>query len=134
VLASARARQTRKAWDGRLAAVVTDVTWLAHELLPALLSQDAVARRATWTAHRPRIDALVNSLNEVLASAPKDRRTTVDQLRAAVSEVSSAMDAHVTAPPPEDRESLGAVREAQRWIEAALREIQPPLDSQPGTR
>jgi hypothetical protein len=134
VLGSVRARRARKAWEGRLAAVVAETTWLAHELLPTVLSQDAVARRATWTAYRPRVEALLTSLNEVLASARQDRESSLDRLRAAVYELSHAMDAYAATPQLDDRESLGAVREAQRWIEQALRAIQRAPDSQSGER
>jgi hypothetical protein len=134
VLGSVRARRARKAWEGRLASVVAETTWLAHELLPTVLSQDVVARRATWTAYRPRVEALLASLNEVLASAQQDRWNSLDRLRAAVSELTYAMDAYAAAPQPDDRESLGAVREAQRWIEQALHAIQRAPDSQPGER
>ena len=129
-LGSVRARRARKAWEGQLAAVVAETTWLAHELLPTMLSQDAVARRATWTAYRPRVEALLTSLNEVLASAPQARWSSLDGLRAAVSELSYAMDAYAATPHPDDRESLGAVREGQRWIEQALRAIHRAPDSQ----
>ena len=129
---SIRARRARKAWDAQLAAVVAETTWLAHELLPNTLSQDAAAHRGTWIAYRPRVETLMTSLNEVAASAPKARWTSVDGLRVAASELSYAMDAYAATPHPDDRESLGAVREAQRWIEEALRAIQPAPDSQPG--
>jgi hypothetical protein len=50
---------------------------------------------------------------------------TVDRLRAAVTDVSRAMDAYAAAG-PDDRESVGAARQAQRQLEEALRVLQPP--------
>lgn len=133
IVASGRARRARKAWAAQLSAVVAETTWLAHELLPNTLSSpDTAARLATWTAYRPRVETLMASLNEVVASAPNDRRTGVDQLRSAVSELRSAMDVYTTTPPPNDAESLGAVREAQHWTEEALRAIQRAPDSPRG--
>jgi hypothetical protein len=125
IVIAVRARRTKQAWEEQLTAVVAETTWLAHDLLPNMLSsQNAAARRATWTAYRPRVETLTTTLNETAASAPQDRRSGVDQLRTAVSELTSAVDAYATTPPPADRESLGAVQEAQRWTEEALRTIE----------
>ena len=126
VWVAVRGRRARKAWEARLAEVVTESTWLAHEFLPyALGAGPAVNRRDVWTAFRPRVHALVNNLTAVAASASTDRMPTVDRLRAAVTDVSSAMDRYAAAG-PDDRESLGAVRQAQRQLEEALRVLQPP--------
>jgi hypothetical protein len=78
------------------------------------------------------VETLTTSLNEVAATAPQDRRTAVDQLRAAVFELRSAMDVHTSGPPPDDAESLGAVQEAQRWTERALHTVQRAPDGRPG--
>jgi hypothetical protein len=67
----------------------------------------------------------VNNLNAVVASASKDRTAVVDRLRAAVTDVSTAMDGYAAAG-AKDREFLGAVRQAQRQLEEALRVLQPP--------
>ena len=125
IVIGVRARRTRQAWEGQLTTVVAETTWLAHELLPSMLShQDAAARRATWTAYRPRVETLTNILNQAATSAPQDRRSSLDQLRTAVSALTSAVDAYTTTPPPDDRENLGAVQEAQHWTEEALRAIE----------
>jgi hypothetical protein len=122
-----RNRRATKAWDERLAGAVMESRWLAHELLPtALGAESAVARRNVWTASRPRAGALQNSLNELVTSAPEDRLGGIAQLRNAVTDVSSAMDAHVAADVPDDRESLGAARLAQRQLEDALGAFPPP--------
>ena len=126
VVMAVRARRARKAWEARLAEVVTESTWLAHEFLPyALGGGPAVSGRDVWAAFRPRVHALVNNLNEVVASASKDRMAAVDRLRAAVTDVSAAMDGYAAAG-PQDRESLGAARQAHRQLEEALRVLQPP--------
>jgi hypothetical protein len=126
VLVAVRGRRARKAWEARLAETVAESRWLAHELLPyALGAASAAARRDAWTAFRPRVQALVINLNAVAASASKDRMATVDRLRAAVTDVSRAMDAYAAAG-PDDRESVGAARQAQRQLEEALRVLQPP--------
>ena len=131
VWVAVRARRARKAWEARLAEAVTESTWLAHEFLPyALGAGPAVNRREVWTAFRPRVHTLVNNLTAVVASASTDRMPTVDRLRAAVTDVSSAMDGYAAAG-PDDRESLGAVRQAQRQLEEALRVLQPPPVSGP---
>jgi hypothetical protein len=133
VVASARARRAKRAWDAHLAGVMAETTWLAHELLPNTLSSpDAAQRRATWSAHRPRVEALSNSLTDAAASAPKEQRARLDQLRAAVFELSSAMDTYATAIPPNDQERLGAVRQSQRWVEESLRGIQRASDPPTG--
>jgi hypothetical protein len=126
VLVGVRGRRARRAWEARLADAVAESTWLAHEFLPyALGGGPAVNRRDVWTAFRPRVHALVNNLNAVVASASKDRMATVDRLRAAVTDVRAAMDGYAAAQ-PDDRESLGAARQAQRQLEEALRVLQPP--------
>jgi hypothetical protein len=126
VLVAVRGRRARKAWDAQLAGTVAEATWLAHEFLPYALSGGVAAgRRDVWTAFRPRVRALVHNLDAVVASASRDRTATVDRLRAAVVDVSSAMDAYAAAG-PDDRESIGAARQAQRQLEEALRVLQPP--------
>ena len=95
MLVGVRGRRARRDWEARLAEAVAESTWLAHEFLPyALGAGPAVNRRDAWTAFRPRVHALVNNLNAVVATASKDRTPTVDRLRAAVSDVSSAMDGY----------------------------------------
>jgi hypothetical protein len=65
-----------------------------------------------------------------LGIGPQARWSSLDGLRTAVSELSYATDAHAATPHPDDRESLGAVREGQRWIEQPLRAIHRAPDSQ----
>lgn len=126
VLLAVRSRRARRAWEAQLAGVVDESTWLAHRLLPYALSAGmAAGRRDVWTAFRPRVHALVDNLTEVVASAPKDRMPTLDRLRAAVGAVRSAMDAYATSG-PDERETLGAARQAQQQLEEALRAVQPP--------
>jgi ABC-type transporter Mla subunit MlaD len=73
------------------------------------------------------VHALVNNLNAVVATASKDRMPTVDRLRAAVTDVSSAMDGYA-ATGADNREALGAVRQAQRQLEEALRALRDRSD------
>jgi hypothetical protein len=120
-----RRRRAREAWETQLAGAVAESTWLAHELLPAALStENAVTRRDVWLASRPRVDALVNRLNQAMASAPADRLGSLAQLRDAVTDVGSTMDADA-ATALGDRESVGAARQAQRQLENALRAFEP---------
>jgi len=123
-----RSRRARKVWDARLVDAMGESLWLAHELLPNLLSaQSAAARRDIWTASRPRADTLARTLSGLLASAPKDRLGSLDRLRAAVIDLGFALDAH-TAPDTDGApESLGAARQAQRQLEEALLAFQPPV-------
>jgi hypothetical protein len=126
VLVAVRARRAREAWEARLAEAVAESTWLAHEFLPyALGGGPAVNRHDVWAAFRPRVHALVNNLNAVVATASKDRIAAADRLRAAVTDASAAMDGYAAAG-PQDRESLGAARQAQRQLEEALRVLQSP--------
>ena len=128
VLLGVRGRRARRDWEARLAEAVAESTWLAHEFLPyALRAGPAVNRRDAWTAFRPRVQALVNNLNAVVATASKDRMPTVDRLRAAVSDVSSAMDGYA-ATGADNREALGAARQAQRQLEEALRVLRDRSD------
>jgi len=121
VLVGVRGRRTRRDWQARLAEAVAESDWLAHEFLPyALGAGPAVNRRDAWTAFQPRVHALVNDLNAVVATASKDRMPSVERLRAAVSDVSSVMDGYAAAG-ADDREALGAARQAQRQLEEALR-------------
>jgi hypothetical protein len=60
-----------------------------------------------------------------VATASKDRMAAADRLRAAVTDASAAMDGYAAAG-PQDRESLGAARQAQRQLEEALRVLQSP--------
>jgi hypothetical protein len=127
VVVVVRRRRARRAWEARLAGVVAESTWLARELLPNALSiQGASARRDVWTAYRPRVGVLQRDLNDLLASAPTERVGGLDRLRAAVSDISSAMDSYAATDAPDDRERLGAARQAQRQLEEALRGLQPP--------
>jgi hypothetical protein len=126
IVLSVRRGRARKAWDARLAGTVGESTWLAHELLPGALStENAVARRETWLASRPRVEALENRLNEVMASAPEDRLGSLARVRDAVIDVRSAMDADAATTAFGDREGLGAARQAQRQLEDALRAFEP---------
>jgi len=126
VLVAVRARRARQAWEARLAEAVAESTWLAHEFLPyALGGGPAVNRHDVWAAFRPRVHALVNNLNAVVSTASKDRMAAADRLRAAVTDASAAMDGYAAAG-PQDRESLGAARQAQRQLEEALRVLQSP--------
>ena len=126
VVVAVRGRRARKVWDARLADAVAESRWLAHELLPnALSAQSAAARRDIWTASRPRVDALERKLTGLVASAPKDRLGSLDRLRDAVTDLSSALDAHTAPDAFAAPESLGAARQAQRQLEEALRAMQP---------
>jgi hypothetical protein len=69
-------------------------------------------------------------MNEAEASAPKDRWSSIDRLRAAVAGLDAAMDAYAAAIPPADSEALGAVRQAQHQLEEAIHAIQQPPGSQ----
>jgi hypothetical protein len=71
------------------------------------------------------VEALENGLRPVVASAPKDRSVSVDRLQVAVTDLRFAMDAYAATALPDDRESLGATRQAQRQLEEALRAFQP---------
>lgn len=124
IVVAVRARRAREAWDAQLAGVIAEVRWLAHEHLPDTLSKpSATETSAIWTANRPRVEALTSSLNEVVASAPKEGRDSVDRLRDAVNQMSFAMDAHAASAlnNPDDHSSLGAVQQTQRRLEEALR-------------
>lgn len=125
IVASVRARRARETWEAQLADLVGESTWLAHEFLPqALSTPDVASRYATWTAYRPRVEALTGGLNDAAVAAPKDRFDGLDRLRAAVTELSSAMDRFATPTPVNEGETLGEVRQAQRWLEDALRAVQ----------
>jgi hypothetical protein len=122
-----RGRRARKAWEARLDGAVAESRWLAHELVPGVLSIGSPAgRRGAWTASRPRVEALETELRPVVASAPKDRVGSLDRLQTAVIDTRSAMDAYAVTAFPDDRESLGAARQAQRQLEQALGAFQPP--------
>jgi hypothetical protein len=119
-----RARRARRIWEGQFANAVSESTWLAHELLPDTLSApDAAERRATWSAYRPRVEALMNVLNETSASAPHGRQDEVGRLRDAVQELGFTTDSYA-ATGLDDKADLAAVRQAQRWLEDALHAIQ----------
>ena len=122
-----RTSGARKNWEARLAGAVGESTWLAHQLLPAVLGVESpAARRNMWIASRPRVETLERSLGELSGSAPPDRLGGVDRVRAAVTDLSAAMDAYSAPGIPDDREALGAARLAQRQLEEALRALQPP--------
>lgn len=135
VVVVVRRRRARRDREARLAGVVAESTWLARNLLPnALSTQGASARRDVWTAYRPRVGVLQNNLNDLMASVPTERLGSLDRLRAAVNDISSAMDSYAATDGPADRERLGAARQAQRQLEAALRAFQPPPPGPQGTR
>lgn len=121
-----RSSGARKNWQTRLVGAVAESTWLAHELLPAVLGvENPAARRNMWIASRPRVETLERSLGELAASAPPDQLGGIDRVRAAVTDLSSAMDAYSAPGIPDDREALGAARLAQRQLEEALPALQP---------
>jgi hypothetical protein len=127
LLLALRLRRARHAWEAQLGSAVAESRWLAHELVPTVLSTGSpAARRSIWIASRPRVEALENGLRPVVASAPKDRSVSVDRLQVAVTDLRFAMDAYAATALPDDRESLGATRQAQRQLEEALRAFQPP--------
>jgi hypothetical protein len=122
-----RANRAKKDWQARLAGAVTESTWLAHDLLPSVFGVESpAARRNMWTASRPRVEMLERSLGELMGSAPQDQLGGVNRLRTTVTDLSSAMDAYAASGLPDDRESLGAARLAQRQLEEALRALQTP--------
>lgn len=126
VVVAVRRRRTRKAWSARRAGAVMESTWLAHDLVPNVLSaQSPAARRDMWIASRPRVDALQRNLSELVASASKEQAGSLDRLRDAVTGLRWAMDAYAVTDAG-DPERLGAARQAQRQLEDALRAIQPP--------
>jgi hypothetical protein len=137
IVLAVRRRRARQAWEAQLAGTVGESTWLAHELLPVALSTEIVTiRRDTWLASRPRVEALENRLNEVMASAPADQLGNLARLRDAVTDVRSAMDADAATTAFGDGESLGAARQAQRQLEQALRRFEPrpgTYEPRPGT-
>jgi hypothetical protein len=119
-----RSRRAARARDAQLATAVSESTWLAHELLPdALSAPGAPERRATWTAYRPRVDALMNVLGEAAVSASQERRDDVRRLQDAVQELTFMMDTFA-ATVLDDPVGLDAVRQAQRKLEEALRAVQ----------
>jgi len=63
-------------------------------------------------------------VRDAAAAAPKDRSGDLIPLLNAVNELTRAMDLYVTATPGDEREHLGAVRQAQRSLEQALRAAQ----------
>src|SRR5690349_24160124 len=80
-----RARRARRAWDAELVALEAESRWPAHELVPTTLAaSDATARRATWTAYRPRIDTLISS--------GRDASTAAAACAASVSAMRSHID------------------------------------------
>ena len=106
IVASVRVRRARGSWEAHFAGLVAESTWLAHELLPTTLSTpDVAVRNATWTAYRPRVEALMSGLNDAAVAAPKDRWEGLDRLRAAVTELGSAMDRFATATAVNEGES-----------------------------
>jgi hypothetical protein len=124
----ARSRRARKAWRAQFDAVVAESTWLAHELVPdALSASGPVEPRSTWSAYRPRVDALRSVLDEAVASAPPDERDGASQLRLTVFEVDFAMDAYTAA--VDGNGSRIAVDKARRRLEEALRAVQSGRDT-----
>ena len=121
-----RGRRARKVWEAQLGGAVAESRWLAHELVPSVLSTESPGgRRGIWTASRPRVESLENALRPVVALAPKDRSGSLDRLQAAVTDLRSAMDAYAATALPDDGESRGAARQAQRQLEEALRAFPP---------
>jgi hypothetical protein len=118
IVASVRARRARETWEAQLADLVGESTWPAHELFPmALGTPDLASRYATCTAFRRRVEALTGGLSDAAVASPKHWLDGLDRLRAAVTELSSAMDRFPTAAPVNKGEGLGEVRQAQRWLE-----------------
>jgi hypothetical protein len=131
----ARRQQARQIWLAQRDEALAESRWLARELLPAALAAEtATARRNVWLASRPRVETLESRLSDVVASplTPPEQLGVLGRLREALTGVGSAMDADAAAAIPADGESLGAARQAQRQLEAVLRELQPPPDSRPG--
>lgn len=121
-----RRRRARNLWETQLGGVVAESRWLAHELLPSVLSTESpVGRRGIWIASRPRVETLETSLRTVAASAPQSRLDRLYRLQAAVTDLRSAVDAYAATARPDHGESLGAARQAQRQLEEALRAFQP---------
>jgi hypothetical protein len=118
-----RSQRAVRARDAQLATAVSESRWLAHELLPDTLSAPgATERRAIWTAYRPRVDVLMNSLDDASASASQDRRDGAGRLRDAVQDLVFTTDTYARIG-LDDPADLSAVRHSQRRLEEALRAV-----------
>ena len=129
LLLALRLRRARHAWEAQLGSAVAESRWLAHELVPTVLSTgNPAARRGIWMASRPRVEALENGLRPVVASAPKDRSVSVDRLQVAVTDLRYAMDAYAaTAHRTTGRASVrpGRLSDSSRKLSARSSHARP---------
>jgi hypothetical protein len=129
----ARRQHARQAWLAQRDGALAESRWLARQLLPAALAAEtATARRNIWLASRPRVETLESHLSDVVMSAPVEEQAALGRLRDALTGVQSALDADAAPGAPDDRESLGAARQAQRQLEEALRAFPLPPEGWAG--
>jgi hypothetical protein len=103
-LLARRRRRALDAWDTPMADAEDSAHWLQERALPAVVAEPAGERSVTaWATVRPRFLALDERLTELARTAPDpDRRAVAASLRAALADVSTALDDRTRAASPQD--------------------------------
>jgi hypothetical protein len=139
-LLAGRRRRALEAWDGPLADAEDSARWLQDRAVPAVVAEPAPERSAAaWATVRPRFLALDEQLTDLARTAPDpDRRAMAASLRAALADVSAALDDRARAPSPHDwstasmRLELARDQLARRLRHEALVPAVAPVGIPPG--
>jgi hypothetical protein len=140
-LLAGRRRRALEAWDGPLADAESAAQWLQDRVVPAVVAEPAPERSAAaWGTVRPRFLALDEQLTDLARTAPDpDRRAMAASLRAALADVSTALDDRSRAASAQDwstasmRLELARDQLARRLRHEALVPAVAPVGVPPGT-
>ena len=120
-----RRRRARVEWATGLDQALAEVTWLSHDLVPALLGQSAAGRPGVWVIGRPRVLGLEQQLEGLVGRAPDD--VTARHCRTLSSTVQALRR---VLDQPEDAGLVGAeagataIRQVQRQLDEAMVALQ----------
>ena len=121
----------RRAWNRRLEAAATELSWFEDSLVPQILGKTSGAEAAsTWQAAKPRIIDLDRRLHELEEDAPSDARSArAAHGLAATRGLVAAIDEETSTQPGVDADQLRARRaavdaartQARSWVAAVRR-------------
>jgi hypothetical protein len=120
-----RRRRARVEWATNLDQALAEVTWLSHDLIPALLGQSAAGRPGVWAIGRPRVLGLEQTLERLVGRAPDEvtaRHCTT--LSSTVQALRRVLDQPEAAGVVGGEAGATAIRQVQRQLDEAVVALQ----------
>lgn len=118
----------RRAWDRRLEAAGSELSWIEDSLIPQILAKPSAAEASQlWQAAQQRVLDLDRRLHDLSESAPNDRReATAERGLQVLGDLTAAVDAETSTQAGTDADQLRARRaaidaaraQARTWVEA----------------